>query len=97
MQAKIPNGRTARLDKPADGSAAIPPATVPPAEGGLPPASKLSAAFGAALGGTVAPGHIHPAGDDGLKPGHSRPDQINKAPRPAAGPKRTVSPGHGHR
>ena len=93
MQAKIPNGRDARLDNPADNSAAA----IPPANGTVSPASKLSAAFGAALGGKAPLGHIHPAGAAGLKPGQSRQDQINKAPKPATGPRRSVSPGHGHR
>jgi hypothetical protein len=98
MQAKHPNGRDARLDKPADSStAAIPPLAIPSAGETVLPASKLSAAFGAALGGKALLGHIHPASGDGLKPGHGRPDQINKAPKPATGPKKTVSPGHGHR
>ena len=97
MRAKNPERGNAPLNKPTDaGSAAVPPPAFPTA-GAIPPASKLSAAFGAVLGGKTPPGHIHRAGNDGPKPGHDRPDQINKAPKPAAGPRKTVSPGHGHR
>jgi len=97
MQAKNPKGLDARLNPPADNAAAIPPAGLDRAETPLPPANRLSAAFGAALGGKLPPSHIGPAGSNGQKAGRGRQDQINKAPKPAAGPKRTVNPGRGHR
>jgi hypothetical protein len=97
MHAKNPNARkgsNATPLKPLSASAALPEAPASAA-----PDNKLSGAFAAALGKSGGRADTPPAfaGKEMTKGGTGRPDQINKAPKPAAG--RKNFPGHrsGHR
>lgn len=63
------------------------------------PDNRLSAAFAAALGKPGGRADTPPAtaGKEMMRGGSGRPDQINKAPRPAAGVKNFPGPRSGHR
>lgn len=91
---KAHKGRNPSPLNPLSAEAALPTNPVQPA-----PDNKLSAAFAAALGKSADGAETPPAavGKESRRGGSSRPDQINKAPRPAGGVKNF--PGHrsGHR
>lgn len=85
MHAKNPKARKGEnppLLNPLSAGAALP---LTPAS--LVPDTKLSGAFAAALGKSAGAADTPPAsvGKDKTKGGPGRPDQINKAPKPAAG------------
>lgn len=97
MHAKNPKSQKGQNPSPLNplsANAALPGGPALPA-----PDNKLSAAFAAALGKPAGGADTPSAsvGKEKIKGGASRPDQINKAPKPAAG-KRNFS-GHrsGHR
>ena len=97
MHAKNPNARkgsNATPLKPLSAGAALP---VTPTSAA--PDSKLSGAFAAALGKSAGRADTPPAtaGKDKSRDGSGRPDQINKAPKPAAGMKNFPGRRSGHR
>lgn len=97
MHAKNPKAREGHNPsplKPLSADAAIPAGPPKPT-----PEDKLSAAFAAALGKRAA-GADTPsasAGKETTRGGSGRPDQINKAPKPAAGMKNFSGHRNGHR
>ncbi|MEX0956514.1 MAG: hypothetical protein WDZ83_15055 [Rhizobiaceae bacterium] len=97
MHAKNPNARKGTNATPLGplSSDAAPPAALVPAA----PDNKLSGAFAAALGKSGGRADTPPAsvGKDNPRGGSGRPDQINKAPKPAAGMKNFSGHRSGHR
>lgn len=97
MHAKNPNARKGNNAKPLVSLSAG--AALPPASASAPPANKLSGAFAAALGKSGGRADTPPAtaGKEMTRSGSGRSDQINKAPKPAAGVKNFAGHRSGHR
>ncbi len=97
MHARNPKARKGRNPSslnPLSADAAIPTKPAMPA-----PDNGLSAAFAAALGKSAEGAETRPAGvgKESKKGGSGRPDQINKASRPATGMKNFSGHRSGHR
>jgi hypothetical protein len=97
MHAKNRNARTGKPAAPLNPLSAGAALPLTPAAPG--PDNKLSGAFAAALGKSGGPADTPPAsvGKEKTKGGPDRPDQINKASRPATGMKNFSGHRSGHR